>query len=75
MIITKDTSIEDLVRELPESVRYLMQQGIKCIACGEPTWGTLESASREKGFSDEQIAGFVRELRIMHSGSPPSLRR
>lgn len=36
MNITKDITIEDLVEEIPESVRYLSEKGIKCIACGEP---------------------------------------
>ncbi|NIR53173.1 DUF1858 domain-containing protein, partial [candidate division KSB1 bacterium] len=43
-MIRKDTTIEELVRAHPESVRYLMEKGIKCIACGEPIWGTLEEA-------------------------------
>lgn len=60
--IDKNISIEELVEEVPQSVHYLMQQGIKCVACGEPIWGTLEDAAREKGFSDGQINQFVKEL-------------
>jgi len=62
MAVTKDIQIEDLVREIPESVKYLSKQGIRCIRCGEPIWGTLEEAAKEKGFSDEDIARFVEEL-------------
>lgn len=40
-MIEKTIFIEDLVREYPSSVRFLMEKGIKCIACGEPIWGTL----------------------------------
>lgn len=61
-MIDKTTTIEDLVSQIPEAVRYMMRQGIKCIACGEPIWGTLELVAREKGFSDEQIEIFVKEL-------------
>ena len=57
--------IEDLVRELPKSVGYMMEKGIKCIACGEPIWGTLESAAKEKGFSDEEIDEITKELNAM----------
>lgn len=57
--------IEDLVRVHPASVQYLMQKGIKCIACGEPIWGTLADAAREKGFSDADIAAFVADLNRM----------
>ncbi|CUT02710.1 rhodanese-like domain-containing protein [Candidatus Chrysopegis kryptomonas] len=51
--ITKDITIEDLVTEFPESVGFLMKKGIKCIVCGEPIWGTLEQAIKEKGKEDE----------------------
>lgn len=61
-MITRDTTIEDLVNSVPESVSYLMKNGIKCLACGEPIWGTLEEAAREKGFSDEEIERFVSDL-------------
>jgi methionine synthase II (cobalamin-independent) len=60
--IKKDISIEELVQKLSSSVSYLMEKGIKCLACGEPIWGTLESAAREKGFNDSEIARFVEEL-------------
>ncbi len=60
--ITKDITIEDLVSTIPPSVTYLMEKGIKCIACGEPIWGTLESAAKEKGFGETDIEGFVDDL-------------
>ena len=61
-MITKDISIEELIEQKPESVNFLMEKGIKCIACGEPIWGSLEDASKEKGFSDEEIDQIVHEL-------------
>lgn len=61
-MIDKDILIEDLVSRLPKAVGYLMKNNIKCLACGEPVWGTLEQVAKEKGFSDEEIAVFVREL-------------
>lgn len=63
--ITKDIYIEDLVRDYPFSVRFLSERGVKCIACGEPIWGTLEEAAREKGFDDAAINQVVEELRAM----------
>ena len=65
ILITRDISIEELIQELPDAVTYLMQKGIKCLACGEPVWGTLESAAREKGFNDSQIDGFVSDLNTL----------
>lgn len=61
-IITKEIEIEDLVKLVPDSVVYLMENGIRCLRCGEPIWGSLENAAKEKGFNDEQIAKFVLDL-------------
>ncbi len=62
MKITKNISIEELIEEVPSSVKYLMTEGIRCIVCGEPIWGTLEEAAEEKGFNQEDISRFVNEL-------------
>ena len=64
-MIDKNILIEDLVTRLPRAVGYLMKKNIKCVACGEPIWGTLEDAARQKGFSDEEIDVFVRELNAL----------
>ncbi|KAB2921519.1 MAG: DUF1858 domain-containing protein [Bacteroidetes bacterium] len=61
-MIDRNISIEELVVRVPDSVRYLMQNGIKCLACGEPVWGTLASVAEEKGIPEEAIERFVREL-------------
>jgi methionine synthase II (cobalamin-independent) len=66
-MIHKDVLLEDLVRDLPKSVGYLMEKGIKCIACGEPIWGTLAEAAKEKGFSNRQIDEVVTELNAIAS--------
>ncbi len=61
-MIKKDVLIEDLVVDYPESIKYLMDQGIHCMVCGEPIWGTFEQVARDKGFSDEAIDHMVDEL-------------
>ena len=67
MLINKEITIEELVEKVPKSVEYLMNAGIKCIACGEPIWGTLEEAAMEKGFDNEQIQKFVSDLNEINS--------
>jgi methionine synthase II (cobalamin-independent) len=62
--ITKQIEIEDLVKNYPASIKFLAEKGIKCIACGEPIWGTLEEAAREKGIEEETIDAIVFELKI-----------
>ncbi|MDH7516658.1 MAG: DUF1858 domain-containing protein [Bacteroidota bacterium] len=65
--ITLDTTIEELIEAYPKSVAFLMDHGIRCVICGEPTWGTLGDAMREKGLGDadqralvERLVAFVR---------------
>ncbi len=60
--VNKDVTIEELVIKYPDSVKFLMDKGIKCIACGEPVWGTLEENAKEKGMDDESIEQVVEEL-------------
>lgn len=72
MTVQRTILIEDLVSAVPSSVTYLMNQGIKCIACGDPIWGTLEQAAQEKGFSDEQIDRFVSDLAALAAQSGES---
>jgi hypothetical protein len=66
MTINKEIEIEDLVRELPDAVTYLIDQGIRCLRCGEPIWGSLESAAIEKGFDETAINKFVEELNNLY---------
>ena len=62
MIVEKTIPIEDLVKEVPKAVSYLFKQGIVCVKCGEPIWGTLEEAAKAKGYGDDDIDRFVKEL-------------
>jgi len=67
-MITKDISIEDLIEDYPKSVKYLAEQDIRCIKCGEPIWGTLEEACVEKGFSQEKVTLVVKDLNEISAG-------
>ena len=65
MMIQKDILIEDLLNEIPEAVRYLMDRGINPLACGEPVWGTLQSVAKEAGFDDIQIDKMTADLETL----------
>lgn len=60
--IEKHISIEELVENYPFTIKLLSQKNIRCIACGEPIWGTLEEAAKEKGFDNAQIDEIVAEI-------------
>lgn len=60
--LIKKIPIEELISRHPFSVDYLLKRGIKCIVCGEPIWGTLEDAAKQKGFSDDDVDRIVEEI-------------
>ena len=62
MQIHPQIQIEDLVTYHPHSVAVLRRFGIRCVDCGEPLWGTLEQAARERGIEDlEPVLQALRE--------------
>jgi hypothetical protein len=63
--ITKEISVEDLITIYPFARHYLAQKGIRCVACGEGVWLTLEEAARERGFDEDAVDAVVNELRLM----------
>ena len=69
MKINKDIEIEDLVNELPEAVGYLREEGIRCLRCGEPIWGSLKDAAKEKSYNGKDIERFVKDLNKMANKS------
>ena len=50
--IEATTTIEDIVKDYPELIRPLREYGIKCVACGEPLWGTLEENANDRGINN-----------------------
>ncbi len=63
-----DITVADLVEQYPASVGYLSEKGIRCLRCGEPVWGTLAEAAKEKGFNDSQIRQFTDDLNTLLLG-------
>ncbi|MFH1861870.1 MAG: DUF1858 domain-containing protein [bacterium] len=52
-MITRDTYIEDLVKEYPQTVAVLLRHRVVCIQCGEPVWGTLGETLTRAGISEQ----------------------
>ncbi|MFH1687598.1 MAG: DUF1858 domain-containing protein [bacterium] len=60
--VTKDIMIEQLIKAHPQAVGFLIAQGLPCVVCGEPFWGTLEELARQKGWENERIAELIQGL-------------
>lgn len=62
-MISKEMLIEDLVQEYPQLIAPLKLEGIVCLACGEPLWGSLEAQAQEKGISNiEEIVARMNQI-------------
>lgn len=70
-MIKKDTTIEQLLEWYPPAALFLSKRGIRCIACGEPIWGTIEDAALEKGFSSAEIDQIIIELNHLYEEKIP----
>jgi Ni,Fe-hydrogenase I small subunit len=65
-VIQANIKIDDLIRQYPDSVGFLIKKGLPCVVCGEPFWGTLADLARQKGFSNEQIDTLIAEFNNLH---------
>ena len=72
MKITANTYLEEIINIIPDSVLYLQKKGIKCIACGEPVWGTLQDAADLKNIEAQELSVIVSELNEMIEIKPTS---
>lgn len=66
--ITLDMQIEEMVQGFPEAVGFLSRQGLRCIRCGEPLWGTLADFLNSEGVENperlvDELNAFIREER------------
>ena len=50
-------SVEELVERHPGAVGFLMDEGIVCMKCGEPVWGTLGELIAGKGMDVPDMIG------------------
>ncbi len=62
--VERSTAIEDLVREYPVSVRFMVEKGLPCLTCGEPAWGSFEDVAKRSGKSESEIDALIEELNV-----------
>lgn len=60
MRVTAETPVEALLDAVPGANEYLIEQGLPCIVCGEPFWGTLGDLARRHRIED--VEALVRGL-------------
>lgn len=68
-MLTKKDEIEYILRCVPGALEYLMKKGVCGISCGEPYFGTLELAAKDKGFTDSEIDIIVSDLNNLQAAT------
>ena len=66
MSIKKDILIEELIQVHPGAVRFLIDNNLPCVVCGEPFWGTLEELARQEKWDDDKIDALVDKFNREH---------
>lgn len=64
--IDPDRPIDELISEHPDLVKYLIQQGLPCVVCGEPFWGTLRELATGRGWEDRQVDELCKGFQSLH---------
>ena len=64
LTISKDVPVEELVESYTCVVRFLTDEGLPCVVCGEPFWGSLGDLARQKGWKETDVDRLVERLRI-----------
>jgi hybrid cluster-associated redox disulfide protein len=58
--ISKETLIEDLVKDHPTTVKVFTRHKLPCIVCGEPLWGTVGENAERYGADLEALLSDLR---------------
>lgn len=61
-IITRHTTIEQLIEIKKDAIGFLAHKRIRCVRCGEPVWDTLEHAAHQAGYPEEEIDLLINDL-------------
>ena len=61
-MITKDTTIGDVVDNYPEVVDTLTELGVHCVGCHVAHYESIEMGFKSHGMSDEKIDEAVKKL-------------
>ncbi len=61
-LITKDTSLGDIVETLPRAAEILVRYGLLCVGCPYAGEHTLRGVKNDYGLSDEDIEEIVVKL-------------
>ncbi|MFZ4592266.1 MAG: DUF1858 domain-containing protein [Ignavibacteria bacterium] len=66
MVITRETTIKELIFTFPASSSYFMKRKVKMLVSGDARWGTIESVLLSKDFTSDEINTIIGELNVLY---------
>ena len=65
MDISTETTIEELLANIPGSETFLTDLGIRCIKCGAPVLDTLQESAERVKITEDQLSQIISTLKKM----------
>lgn len=62
MKITKNITLDELIKKYPQSAEVLLKYGFHCIGCAISDNETLEQGAKAHGLAEKEIAKILREI-------------
>jgi hypothetical protein len=62
--VRRSITIEDLVRDSPSAVRFMIDKGLPCVTCSGPVCGTFEEVARGCGKTESEIDLLIEDLKL-----------
>jgi len=63
MQITKDSPVEEVLREYPSLSKTFIKIGLPCQVCGQAFWGTIEELAQQNNVDPENLVKKLNEKR------------
>lgn len=61
-LITKDTTVGDMVAKFPRTINVMLSHGLHCIGCSANPYETVENGALGHGMTQEQVQGLLKQL-------------
>ena len=62
MTITKDTVIENILDEAPDTAPFFLEMGMHCLGCPASRGETVEQACRVHGVNADELVASINEF-------------
>ena len=60
-LVTKDTTVGDMVAKYPKTINVMMSHGLHCIGCAANPYETVENGALGHGMAPEEFAQLLKE--------------